>query len=114
GSDLRALRSLTVAALIFGFTPDHGSRYDPVPMATRTDSPGTEATEPAWLAAGRIPSLDGWRAVAVLLVICVQFKRFAQDSALLTGVLGKCGFIGVQVFFVISGFLITTLLLRER
>jgi peptidoglycan/LPS O-acetylase OafA/YrhL len=78
------------------------------------DSIGADATEPTWLAAGRIPSLDGWRAVAVLLVLCVQFKRFAHDSALLSGVLGKCGFIGVQVFFVISGFLITTLLLRER
>jgi peptidoglycan/LPS O-acetylase OafA/YrhL len=69
---------------------------------------------PTWLAAGRIPSLDGWRAVAVLLVLCVQAKRHFHDSALLTGLLGKCGFIGVQVFFVISGFLITTLLLREK
>jgi len=69
---------------------------------------------PTWLTAGRIPSLDGWRAVAVLLVLCVQVKRFFHDSTFVTGVLGKCGFVGVQVFFVISGFLITTLLLREN
>src|SRR5438094_9463231 len=82
-------------------------------MGTRTDSL-RDPTEPTWLAAGRIPSLDGWRAVAVLLVLCVQAKRYVHDSPLFTGLLGKCGFIGVQVFFVISGFLLTTLLLREK
>jgi peptidoglycan/LPS O-acetylase OafA/YrhL len=81
---------------------------------TRVDNRAIRAAEPDWLFGGRIPSLDGWRAVAVLMVLCVQFKRYAHDSALLSGLLGKCGFVGVQVFFVISGFLITTLLLREK
>ncbi|MET0735981.1 MAG: acyltransferase family protein [Microbacterium sp.] len=53
----------------------------------------------------RYSGLDGLRAVAVTLV--VGYHLF--PPALLPG-----GFIGVDVFFVISGFLITTLLLREH
>ncbi len=51
----------------------------------------------------RLPGLDGLRAVAVLLV--VVYHLFPALPA---------GFLGVDVFFVISGFLITTLLLREH
>ena len=52
----------------------------------------------------RLRGLDGLRAVAVSTVIL-----FHLTPGLLPG-----GYIGVDVFFVISGFLITTLLLRER
>ena len=51
----------------------------------------------------RLVGLDGLRAVAVLAVI-----GYHADVPGMTG-----GFLGVDVFFVISGFLITTLLLRE-
>ncbi|WP_018601905.1 acyltransferase family protein [Mycobacterium sp. 155] len=51
-----------------------------------------------------IPALDGIRAVAVLLVVAAH-----------GGVPGLGGgFIGVDVFFVLSGFLITSLLLDEH
>lgn len=50
-----------------------------------------------------IRGLDGLRALAIVAVLVFHLR-----PASLTG-----GFIGVDVFFVVSGFLITTLLLRE-
>jgi peptidoglycan/LPS O-acetylase OafA/YrhL len=50
-----------------------------------------------------LPALDGLRTLAVAAVI-----SYHADAAGLRG-----GFLGVEVFFVISGFLITTLLLHE-
>lgn len=53
---------------------------------------------------GRIAGLDALRALAVVLVVA----HHVWPSAL------PGGFIGVDVFFVLSGFLITTILVRER
>jgi peptidoglycan/LPS O-acetylase OafA/YrhL len=53
----------------------------------------------------RLAGLDGLRAIAVALV--VAYHLFPQG--ILPG-----GFVGVDMFFVLSGFLITTLLLDER
>ena len=53
---------------------------------------------------GRLAGLDGLRALAILAVLV-----FHLDPSWLPG-----GFLGVDVFFVVSGFLITTLLVRER
>ena len=50
------------------------------------------------------PDVEGLRAVAVLLVVL-----FHAGWSMLSG-----GYIGVDVFFVISGFVITGVLLRER
>ncbi len=50
------------------------------------------------------PDVEGLRAAAVLLVVL-----YHAGVPLLTG-----GYVGVDVFFVISGFVITGLLLRER
>jgi peptidoglycan/LPS O-acetylase OafA/YrhL len=50
-----------------------------------------------------VPALDGLRGLAVLAVMAYHGSSWA------TG-----GFLGVDVFFTLSGFLITTVLLRER
>jgi peptidoglycan/LPS O-acetylase OafA/YrhL len=53
----------------------------------------------------RVPEFDGLRAVAVSMVILDHAFR----QAAFTG-----GFIGVDIFFVLSGYLITTLLITEN
>ena len=50
-----------------------------------------------------LPGVDGLRAVAVLSVMAYH-----------AGLPLQAGYVGVDVFFVISGYLITSLLLRER
>lgn len=69
---------------------------------------------PPWLHAGRIPSLDGVRAVAALLVVYAHAAMPGHHHVVAHLVKTRCGFLGVQIFFVLSGFLITTLMLRER
>src|SRR3990172_3820880 len=64
----------------------------------------------------RIPSLDGLRAISIMLVIVshlVHIESFPLPKAIDPRWLGSLGPLGVRVFFVISGFLITSLLLRE-
>ncbi len=48
--------------------------------------------------------IDGLRAVAVMLVLIFHFDLIVE---------GKAGFIGVDVFFVISGYLITSIISKQ-
>lgn len=61
-----------------------------------------------FLTTRHLPGLDGLRCLAILPVIWHH-----ATPRPLPGVLGK-GAVGVDLFFALSGFLITTLLLRER
>lgn len=63
---------------------------------------------------GKLASLDGLRGVAIALVLIGHLHATPGFPELgLEHLLGDYGLLGVRVFFVISGFLITTLLLRE-
>lgn len=67
-------------------------------------SSATASSESLQVRLEHMTGLDGLRGVAVLAVIVYHL-----EPAWLPG-----GFIGVDIFFVLSGFLITSLLLRER
>src|ERR1700686_5813670 len=58
----------------------------------------------------RIPELDGVRGIAIILVIGCHYEVFARQF----WGLPKFGWIGVDIFFVLSGFLITSVLLNLR
>ncbi|GAA3342755.1 acyltransferase [Curtobacterium pusillum] len=68
-----------------------------------TDGRAARQTPPPPLT-HRAPALDGLRTVAILIVILYHLHVPQFEG----------GFIGVTVFFVLSGFLITTLLLGEK
>lgn len=64
----------------------------------------------------RFPSLDGWRAVSILMVLG-EHSLYTFDVPPRTGHTFETifdGSLGVRFFFVISGFLITYLLLKEQ
>jgi peptidoglycan/LPS O-acetylase OafA/YrhL len=53
------------------------------------------------------PEIDGLRAISVFAII-IYHANFFFDGSLFSG-----GFIGVDIFFVISGYLITSLIIKE-
>jgi peptidoglycan/LPS O-acetylase OafA/YrhL len=65
---------------------------------------------------GRLPCLDGWRAVSILLVLGDHSQLVSGFPSSWTGAFSWFfdGNLGVRFFFVISGFLITHLLIREN
>ena len=86
-------------------------------MTTRTPKPDdarpgearTSATRAVPLAAtaaigGHVPGLDGLRAIAVVVVVLFHLTPGAMPG----------GYLGVDIFFVVSGFIITRLLLIEH
>ncbi|RKT53001.1 acyltransferase family protein [Saccharothrix australiensis] len=63
-------------------------------------------THAEFMAMRRFPALDGLRAIAAVIVVVSHFAGPEWTWV--------SGWVGVYVFFVLSGFLITTLLLREQ
>ncbi len=66
-------------------------------------------------ARARVPSLDGLRGISILAVLVAH--ALGTDNFLSAGainpVFGDLGNLGVRVFFIISGFMITSLLFQE-
>mgnify|MGYP001467044554 FL=1 len=54
------------------------------------------------------PEIDGLRAISVFAVIFYHANFIIYDNFFFQG-----GFLGVDIFFVISGYLITSLILKE-
>ena len=76
--------------------------------AADSDLPNRKAAE-----AGHVPSLDGLRAISIAFVLLGHLSG-TQGFGRLDLRIGDYAHLGVVVFFVISGFLITRLLLSEH
>lgn len=69
------------------------------------------------LNAGHLPALDGLRAIAILLVLLYHFTPDRNSNQGFRAILFKIadlGWSGVDLFFVLSGFLVTSLLLKVK
>ncbi|HET9364026.1 MAG TPA: oligosaccharide flippase family protein [Candidatus Angelobacter sp.] len=62
----------------------------------------------------QIPSLDGLRGIAVLTVMFHHLVPDLQVFGKTTAIIADFGWVGVDLFFVLSGFLITGILLDSR
>jgi peptidoglycan/LPS O-acetylase OafA/YrhL len=63
---------------------------------------------------GRVPALDGVRGIATLTVVISHFQLEKLFDHHWWWKLAHCGWIGVDLFFVLSGFLITGILLGQK
>ena len=92
---------------------------EPTPVVPAPAVPAVAAAAPAERAKTRrsvhIPALDGVRGLAILLVLVFHFSQSGYSNQA-TGVrlavqkLTGAGWVGVDLFFVLSGFLITSIL----
>jgi peptidoglycan/LPS O-acetylase OafA/YrhL len=74
------------------------------PAATRTGPVVRSSERVVAFRLGHRPAFDGFRGVAILLVLAYHLRPFGL----------KGGFVGVDLFFCLSGFLITALLIEEH
>lgn len=82
------------------------SARSPSTTSTQQERPPTRAPR-----LGFLPGLEGFRGIALLAVLVVHIGEFLVPSV--GGWLLPGGFLGVDIFFALSGFLITALLLPD-
>ncbi len=83
----------------------------------RQDNPSATQPETPRPDGPRLGALDGLRGISILLVLIHHFCQFIQPRTALDSVvlsLASAGWIGVDLFFVLSGFLITGILYDTR
>jgi peptidoglycan/LPS O-acetylase OafA/YrhL len=80
-----------------------------MPLSPRSTRVGPESEDRLRSTLGYRPALDGIRGLAIVGVLMLHSTIWGAMPSLLPG-----GNLGVTVFFVLSGYLITTLLLREH
>src|SRR4029077_10896500 len=85
-------------------------RFDASAAPNRSRPVTTATTDTRHQTLRYLPGLDGLRAISVLAVIV--FHHYLVGGHEVGWAPG--GFLGVEVFFVVSGYLITSLLLNER
>ncbi|WP_316797821.1 acyltransferase [Pedobacter frigidisoli] len=70
---------------------------------------------PSFLEKSYFPSLDGWRALAIIMVILGHAKLTVPNNTFYYQFFERFIYaeLGVRIFFILSGFLITSLLLKE-
>ncbi|MCX6131053.1 MAG: acyltransferase [Proteobacteria bacterium] len=76
-----------------------------------------DAAKPRSLAKGHIPALDGIRGFAIIMVMMTHFFGKAPASNFIermVGIFSGYGTISIDLFFVLSGFLITGILLDTK
>jgi peptidoglycan/LPS O-acetylase OafA/YrhL len=71
--------------------------------ASAVDLSAAPASQKSWVKFEYRPAINGLRAIAALLVVLFHAGMPGMDN----------GYVGVDVFFVLSGFLITSLIARE-
>jgi peptidoglycan/LPS O-acetylase OafA/YrhL len=76
-------------------------------VSTLTPPAAATADRPRKVSMSYLPGLDGLRAISVIAVLLYHASDVGIDW------LPEGGFLGVEIFFVISGYLITALLLAE-
>jgi peptidoglycan/LPS O-acetylase OafA/YrhL len=86
-------------------------------LAVKTSAANASGMDLKTSLRGWIPALDGIRGLAMLLVLLYHFKGGLDSSSLPQHLLkwfAEFGKTGVDLFFVLSGFLITGILLESR
>jgi peptidoglycan/LPS O-acetylase OafA/YrhL len=86
-------------------------------VARTLNAPAPEARLPTGASRGHISALDGLRGIAVLAVIAFHLQFVFPETPYLLHVAKRAawfGWSGVDLFFVLSGFLITGILLESK